>query len=345
MGVRIVSVVVAALAACGGANESDGEVGGHCYPNGTCNVGLSCGGGICSPADALVGADSPADVAIDAPPDAAPFVCNDDSLFEPNDTYQTAFVSPVDGTQPSITYNSLAICPATDKDHYRVTIGTANSNLEALVTYGPGVDAVGMGILNAGGTAINNGISSTNPLTVSFNTTPVGGTYAPQNCEVVWIEDSAGTFLKTIGRWCGVRKGNLVGWTSKAGPNDVDAVSGATRADHSATLSAHWDLRDAIGNPLPDGAYTIRMETTDTNATTPSQNHQAAFVFTKGPTSQVQTNLANGGHTNVLINYQANPTLRAYAANLPVGTYYIYVVGIGAAPGRNNYSLTLNVTQ
>ena len=116
-----VALMVAALAACGGggSDQSDGELGGHCYPNGTCNVGLACSAGICSPVDAFV-PDVPTDVAIDAsidsPPDAAPFVCNDDSPFEPNDTVQTAFATPIMATQGSVTYSSLAICPATDQD-------------------------------------------------------------------------------------------------------------------------------------------------------------------------------------------------------------------------------------
>jgi len=353
MGLRFVMVVGAAVAGCGGGgganDQNDGEVGGHCYPNGTCNVGLACSEGICSPLDAFVpdaATDAAIDaVSIDAPPDAAPFVCNDDSAFEPNDTLPTAFVTPINGTQASVTYSSLALCPATDRDYFRVTITAPNTNLEALLTYSPGVDSVGMSIVNASGAAINNGTSSTIPLTVAFNTSQVGGTYAPQNCEVAWVENSVGAFPKTIGRWCGVRRSNLVAWTSKVGPNDTDAVSGATRADHSGRLTAQWNLRDASGNALPDGQYTIRMETTDTNATMPSQNHQATFSFTKGPNAQIQTGLSNGGHTNVDITFQPNPNLRSYAANLPAGTFYIFVYPLGAAPGRSNYTLTINTTQ
>lgn len=48
------SAVVWALVAgaCGGGKTAQGELGGHCYPNGTCNVTLECIGGICTaPAD------------------------------------------------------------------------------------------------------------------------------------------------------------------------------------------------------------------------------------------------------------------------------------------------------
>ena len=82
----LVVVVLSVLMGCGSQGSGQGEVGGHCYPNGTCNVGLSCIGGICVAAapDAQVGtrdsndsdapvvdsavADGPsADAAIDAP--------------------------------------------------------------------------------------------------------------------------------------------------------------------------------------------------------------------------------------------------------------------------------------
>src|SRR5205823_4373077 len=69
------------VASCGGSNSpSQGEVGGHCYPNGTCNVGLSCVGGFCV---AALDAPTP-DARLDAPTDAAPDArfCADDSAYE-----------------------------------------------------------------------------------------------------------------------------------------------------------------------------------------------------------------------------------------------------------------------
>jgi hypothetical protein len=53
--------VVIVVAACGGNNgPGNGEVGGHCYPNGTCNTTLVCSAGVCT---------APVDAGIDAPPD------------------------------------------------------------------------------------------------------------------------------------------------------------------------------------------------------------------------------------------------------------------------------------
>ena len=141
-------------------------------------------------------------------------------------------------------------------------------------------------------------------VTARFTTTPKGGPYAPTNCVVVWVEDQAGAFVKTIGRWSAVRTPHLVAWRAKAGTADVDAVSGATRIDHAARLTVQWDLKNKSGAIVPDGAYTIRMELTDANATLATQNHEAMFTLTKGATAQVQTGLTNNGFTNVDIDYQ-----------------------------------------
>lgn len=92
------SVLVLSLVACGapdgpdGASE-DGEVGGHCYPNGTCNVGLACVDGVCVPSrppgdaatsdailphDSAVDADIPTDSSM---PDAAGTSCLKPKVF------------------------------------------------------------------------------------------------------------------------------------------------------------------------------------------------------------------------------------------------------------------------
>ena len=140
-------------------------------------------------------------------------------------------------------------------------------------------------------------------VTITFTTTPVGGQYAPRNVVAVWIQSPGGTFVKTIGRWANVRKQHLVAWTTAAGPNDADAVSGATRLNHTTPLTVTWNLLDKAAATVPDGTYTIRMELTDLNANTAAQNNQGTFTFVKGPQAQVQTGLTNGGFTNVSINF------------------------------------------
>lgn len=143
-------------------------------------------------------------------------------------------------------------------------------------------------------------------VTATFTTTPAGGNYAPKNIVAVWVEDSAGTFQKTIGRWAATRKQYLLTWNQKAGTNDVDAISGATRASHNGTLTVMWDLKNKSGTVVPDGTYTIRMELADSNATSTTQLNEGTFTFVKGPSPQMQSALSNGGFTGVSINYAAS---------------------------------------
>src|SRR3954469_16780279 len=100
-------------------------------------------------------------------------------------------------------------------------------------------------------------------VTARFQTTPAGGPYAPRNVVAVWVEDSGGNFVKTIGRWAAQRKQYLLQWTAKAGPNDADAVTGATRGDHLNFIQATWNLQNKQNVVVPDGTYTIRMELAD----------------------------------------------------------------------------------
>lgn len=141
-------------------------------------------------------------------------------------------------------------------------------------------------------------------LTVSFTTTPAGGNYSPKNIVAVWIETSSGVFTKTIGRWAQTQKADLVAWRTKAGTSDTDAMSGATRPNHTTppTLTATWDLKNKSGVVVPDGTYTIRMELADRNSTATTQNNQGTFTFVKGATSSHQTT-SGGGFNGVVIDY------------------------------------------
>lgn len=138
-------------------------------------------------------------------------------------------------------------------------------------------------------------------LGITLTTTPDGGPYAPRNVGAIWIEDAGGNFVKTIDRWAGIRIGSLVAWGSKSG-QDSDAVSGATRLDHSMQITVTWDLKNRAGTIVPDGTYTIRMELADSNASQPAQNHQGTFTFAKGTAPDMQST-SGGGFTGVMINY------------------------------------------
>lgn len=158
----------------------------------------------------------------------------------------------------------------------------------------------------ADGRPVDAPVGGPGTLQISATATPTnggtGGEYAPRNCDAIWIEGPGG-FIKTIGRWAGTRKQHLVAWTAAAGGNDADAVSGATRNDYNPALTATWNLQDRQGQVVPDGMYTVRMESTDLNATNAGQNNQGTFTFMKGTAPQMQTALANGGFTNVSITF------------------------------------------
>jgi len=156
----------------------------------------------------------------------------------------------------------------------------------------PSTDAPGDG--NGGGGA---------QLQITATSSTRNGQYAPRNVLAIWVEGPGGTFVKTVGRWANVRKQHLVAWTTAAGPNDADAVSGATRLNHTTPVTATWDLRDKLGQVIPDGTYTVRMESTEINANTAAQNNQGTFTFVKSGTAQMQTMLTNGGFSTVSLNF------------------------------------------
>jgi len=161
-------------------------------------------------------------------------------------------------------------------------------------------------ILGAGGADVE----ARGAVNLTFTTTPLpapDNLYAPFNVVAVWIESAPGnTFVKTMARWSAARTIHLVSWNAKAGLNDVDAVVGASRLTDNTSEMVSWNLKNKLNATVPDGIYTIRLEMGQTNSTTPAQNRQGTFTFTKGPAPQVQTGLSNGGFTNVTINYDPN---------------------------------------
>jgi flagellar hook assembly protein FlgD len=126
--------------------------------------------------------------------------------------------------------------------------------------------------------------------------------FAPKNVVAVWVEGAA--FVKTIQRWSATRTNYLLAWKAAAGAGDVDAVSGATRSNHATALTINWDLKGKNGVVIPDGTYTVHMESADRNSSAVNQNNEGTFTFVKGPNMQSQTGLSNGGFSNVSITYK-----------------------------------------
>jgi hypothetical protein len=176
--------------------------------------------------------------------------------------------------------------------------GSQGTSVDAAVGGGGGGGGGGSGSGSGGGS----GSGAARTLSVTFTSSPNAGPYAPNNVVAVWIEGNAGAFVKTIGRWSAVRTGSLVAWNGKSG-GDADAVSGATRLNHTAPLTVTWNLKDKLGAAVADGTYTIRMEMADSNATTAGQNKQGTFTFVNGTAPQKQTALTNGGFSNVTVDF------------------------------------------
>ncbi len=149
----------------------------------------------------------------------------------------------------------------------------------------------------------------TGTLEITGTASPTGiGQYAPNHVLAVWLEGPGGTFVKTIDRQAQVRTAALVAWRAKAGNTDVDAVSGATRPSYGTPFTITSDLLDRAGAAeIPDGTYTVRMESSDLNAVTANQNNQGTFTFIKGPAPQAQTALTSDGFAAVSITYTPAP--------------------------------------
>ena len=123
-------------------------------------------------------------------------------------------------------------------------------------------------------------------LTLDFTSVDQNGKYAPKNIGAVWITDGGGRFIRTIEFWAFIRAVYLSKFgAAGAGFAPVDAISSATLPNHIAHHRM-WNLADAAGATVPDGAYTITIEVTD-QETQPGAWMQIPFM--KGPTGQIIT--------------------------------------------------------
>jgi hypothetical protein len=122
-------------------------------------------------------------------------------------------------------------------------------------------------------------------MTFSVLTHSQGGNYSPRNVGAIWIENSSGAFVKTLAAWAGQRLNHLTKFAAEAADNRVDAVTSATIGSH-VTHTVTWNLKDANGNPAPDGDYKVVVECTDRNSPAGAFN---VASFTKGAMPQTIT--------------------------------------------------------
>lgn len=140
------------------------------------------------------------------------------------------------------------------------------------------------------------------PTMVAFDVTTVsqGGRYEPQNIGAIWVEDSSGKYVKTLEVWASIRAIYLSRWLSvNAWGDQTDAVTSATlrmQKPHHAT----WDLTDSSGKAVPDGDYSIYVESTDQDFA----GDNTSIKFTKGPKAAVVMPSDEASFKSLKLSYQ-----------------------------------------
>jgi hypothetical protein len=118
-------------------------------------------------------------------------------------------------------------------------------------------------------------VGATCHLDVSVTTKDTGrGSYAPRNVGAIWIETSAGKFIKSLNVWAAKRIDHLGRWnssTTAAGlsRNRVDAVTAATMSGHG-TRTGSWNCTDTNKQLVSNGAYQVCFDLNDTNSSSKS---------------------------------------------------------------------------
>jgi len=119
--------------------------------------------------------------------------------------------------------------------------------------------------------------------TFTFKINPVShsGNYGLKHVVAIWIENSAGTFVKTkLRQSSGSTIDHLATWTTKSASNVVDATTGATLTSYSA-LTVTWNGTNVSKVVVADGDYKIWIEMAWDNSKTTDKT-VTSFAFTKG---------------------------------------------------------------
>lgn len=121
-------------------------------------------------------------------------------------------------------------------------------------------------------------------LTVKFNTSTYGGSYANKHILAVWITNSttnsSSTYVKTLNSYYQNTKyvQYLSRWkTATSTYNTTDATTGATLNSHGS-VTGSWNALNTLSATVLDGTYYVWVEFTEANAI----GKYATFSFTKG---------------------------------------------------------------
>ena len=138
----------AALVACSPFDPDVPSGSFRCGPDNACPNGLSCVSGQCSSGGT------------GGRPDGGggdPGCQNEGAPLEPNDTLANAFATPVARSMSTFELADVAVCPATDKDIYKVDIAVNNTNLMVDLTFNPAGPSLAMEVQTSNGTVVTRG--------------------------------------------------------------------------------------------------------------------------------------------------------------------------------------------
>ena len=149
-------------------------------------------------------------------------------------------------------------------------------------------------------------------LNFSMKTATPSGSYGSNHLLAIWIENSSGTFVKTMVKYAATSKyDHLATWTGKSGKNLVDATSGATLTTNG-TITFNWNGTDVNKTQVTDGSYKIWVELAwDKSLTTGKVT--TSFSFNKTSAAEHLTPANISYISAVVIDWQPTPTLSTSA--------------------------------
>lgn len=178
------------------------------------------------------------------------------------------------------------------------------------------------------GFTANLSAQTTGTLTFSFNQpvpTSPAPTFAGRCVTAVWIENAAGTFIKTKMRYVGsgtqdhlptfaVKAGGVLSNALGTNVNITDATTGATRTNATTpngfgSKTFTWDAKNVVGTAngttVPDGVYKVWIESSWVDSGANNHQELSSYSFTKGPTSAITTAVGDTYVNTIVMNWVA----------------------------------------
>jgi len=182
------------------------------------------------------------------------------------------------------------------------------------------------------GISMNTAIAQTDgTLNFSFSEVAHSPCYAGTRHVVgAWITNSSGAFIKSKLRYAGggtadhlpsfsTAAGGTTGNCLSSAVNVVDCTTGSTLTSFG-NRSFTWNGTGVNGQVVPDGVYTIHIQTTWNHGGSSTRT----YTFTKGTTDDVQSPAANADFSSVSINWTPSSTIGINATSSSNSEISIY---------------------